>query len=141
MQGILANEINNNGLLNLYNKNYVYANKTNIELFRNKIIEKVNSLFKNSNSEFLTASKVYAKISLSSDNFLRDFSFKVDEMNLYSIIKYLMPEEYMYRRPMIIKLDSDLKNTFTVISKYMNEFEEIDDQMLLKYINRNGLGN
>ena len=141
LQGILANEINNNGLLNLYNKNYVYANKTNIELFRNKIIEKVNSLFKNSNSEFLTASKVYAKISLSSDNFLRDFSFKVDEMNLYSIIKYLMPEEYMYRRPMIIKLDSDLRNTFNVISKYMNEFEEIDDQMLLKYINRNGLGN
>ena len=32
-----------------------------------------------------------------------------------------------------------MKNTFNVISKYMNEFEEIDDQMLLKYINRNGL--
>lgn len=140
LQGILANEMNNNGLLNLYNKNYVYANKTNINLFKDRIIEKVNSLFENSNSEFLTASKVYAKISLSADNFLTEFSFKVDEMNMYSIIKYLMPEEYIYRRPMIIKLDSDLKNTFNVISKYMNEFEEIDDQMLLKYINRNGLG-
>ena len=125
---------------NLYNKNYVYANKTNINLFKDRIIEKVNSLFENSNSEFLTASKVYAKISLSADNFLTEFSFKVDEMNMYSIIKYLMPEEYIYSRPMIIKLDSDLKNTFNVISKYMNEFEEIDDQMLLKYINRNGLG-
>ena len=139
LQGILANEINNNGLLNLYNKNYVYADKTNIGLFRNRIIEKVNSLFENSNSEFLTASKVYAKIVLSADNFLTDFSFKVDEMNMYSIIKYLMPEEYMYRRPMIIKLDSDLRNTFNVISKYMNEFEEIDEQMLIKYINSNNL--
>ena len=113
---------------------------TNIELFRNKIREKVNSLFENSNSEFLTASKVYAKIALSTDNFLTDFSFKVDEMNMYSIVKYLMPEEYMYRRPMIIKIDSDLRNTFAVISKYMNEFDEIDDQKLIKYINQNGLG-
>ena len=140
LQGILTNEINNNGLLNLYNKNYVYADKTNIELFRNRIIEKVKSLFENNNSEYLTASKVYAKIALSGDNFLTNFSFKVDELNMYSIIKYFMPEEYMYKRPMIIKLDSDLKNTFTVISKYMNEFEEFDDQMLIKYINRNGLG-
>jgi len=139
MQGIISYE-NQNGLLNLYNKRFIYANNTNVDDFKQKFEKKINELFKISNSEFLTASKIYAKIYLSSDNFLNSISFTVDDMNIYSVIKYLLPEDYIYRKPLIIKLDSNMKNSYYAVSDYLLALDEFDDKILLRYLNRTGLG-
>ncbi len=139
LQGIISYESNYNGLLILYDKKFIYADKSNIESLKEKLKSRIDNLLFSLNSDFVTSHKLYANIALSGNNIFENISFEVDGFNTYSIVRYLYPDEYFYRRPIISKLDKGTITTINAIHDYLIEFDSFNDEISSKYITKMNL--
>ena len=139
-QGIIASE-SEKGLLILYNKRFIYVDKTNIGLIKGKLKEKIEYLFQSMNTNYLTSHKIFAKIALSNDNFLNKVNFEVDGFNMYSIIRNLFPNDYYYRRPIISKLDAGIMTNIMALRQYLVTLDEFDIKGVEKHVTKMGLSN
>lgn len=139
LQGIISNESNNNGLLILYDKKFIYANRSNIDVLKDRLKCRIDNLLMSLNSDFITSHKLFANISLSDDNIFEDLSFEADGFNTYSIVRYLYPDDYFYRRPIISKLDKGAITTINAIHDYLIDFDSFNDEISSKYITKMNL--
>lgn len=139
LQGIISNESNNHGLLILYDKKFIYADKSNVEILKPVLKNRIEKLITSLDSDFITSHKLFANIVLSDDNIFDDISFEVDGFNTYSIVKYLYPDDYFYRRPIISKLDKGAITTIKAIHDYLIELDTFDDEISSKYITKMNL--
>lgn len=137
-QGIISSE-SEKGLLILYNRRFIYANKTNIDVIKTELKNKIEELFITLNTNYLTSHKIYAKIALSSKNFLLKVNFEVDGFNIYSIIRSLFPKEYYYRRPIISKLDAGIMTNIMALRQYLVTLDEFDIKKVELYVTKMGL--
>lgn len=138
MQGIIAYE-SSNDLIILYDKKYIYAENTNIELLKYELKPIIEDMFNSLNTDFITSHKLYSKIILSNNNIFKKLSFPVDSFNTYSIVKYLYPNEYFYRKPIISKLDSGAMTTIKAIHDYLIQFDKFDNDVASKFITKMNL--
>lgn len=132
-QSIISYE-SENGLLILYDKKFIYAKNTNIEILKSILKERIDNIFDSLKSDYVTSHKLFACIALSDDNIFKDVSFEVDGFNLYSIVKYLYPDDYMFRRPIISKTDKGYVTSIRAIHDYLIQYDEFDKEMVAKYI-------
>lgn len=139
IQGVISYESNNKGLLILYDKKFIYADKSNINILKDKLKERIDSLLDFLKSDFITSHKLFANIALSDDNIFEEISFEVDAYNTYSIVRYLYPDEYFYRRPIISKLDKGAITTINAIHDYLIELDSFDNEISSKYITKMNL--
>lgn len=139
-QGIISSE-SDKDLLILYNKRFIYVNKTNIEAIRSELKNKIEELFTTLNTNYLTSHKIFAKIALSNNNFLSKINFEVDGFNLYSIIRSLFPNDYYYRRPIISKLDAGIITNIVALRQYLITLDEFDIKKVEIYVTKMGLSN
>lgn len=139
-QGIISSE-SDKGLLILYNKRFIYVNKTNIAAIKSELKNKIEELFITLNTNYLTSHKIYAKIALSNNNFLSKVNFEVDGFNLYSIIRSLFPNDYYYRRPIISKLDAGIITNIIALRQYLITLDEFDIKKVEMYVTKMGLSN
>ena len=139
-QGIISSE-SDKDLLILYNKRFIYVNKTNIVDIKSELKNKIDELFITLNTNYLTSHKIFAKIALSNNNFLSKINFEVDGFNLYSIIRSLFPNDYYYRRPIISKLDAGIITNIIALRQYLITLDEFDIKKVEMYVTKMGLSN
>jgi len=139
LQGIISNESNNHNLLILYDKKFIYADQTNIDILKPLLKTRIEKLLNSLNSDFITSHKLFANIALSEDNIFDKVSFEVDEYNTYSIVKYLYPNEYFYKRPIISKSDKGTLTTINIIHDYLIKLDSFDDEISSRYITKMNL--
>ena len=137
-QGIISYESTKN-LLILYNRKFIYADKSNINIIKDELKKRIETLFETTNTNYLTSHKIFAKIVLSNDNFLSKINFEVDSFNLYSIIRNLFPNDYYYRRPIISKLDAGVIDNLAALKQYLLTLDEFDSKKVKMYINKMNL--
>lgn len=112
-----------NGLLQIAQKKYIYANKLNISEDHKLIIKMlVDEQLEKSDSNIITARKIYALMKMNYQNVLNDIGYIENQFSMFTIIKYLFGVEYFFDRPYISKgnIDNDRITTQSILIDAFN---------------------
>lgn len=133
----------NNGLIKIGSKTYIYFDKLNIS--EETIIELkrfIDNLFIKMDSTILTAKKIYANLNIL-NKVLFDklhITAKLGDFELFSIIQYLYKNDYFYSRP-IISLNEDFTtSSYLLIKEYVRRFDKFNFTDIKNYIYKMNIG-
>lgn len=135
---VLFNYANNNmdKILWLSNKTFIHIDYISIpETALVFIKDEINALFKSLNTDVITDSKIYVKLKHSYPDLIKSMPYIQNAFDLFSLIRYLLPDSFYYSRPFISKSEENISYA-RVIRKYLLTLDRFDLHILQSYCYR-----
>ncbi len=125
-----------NGLLYLSNGNYKYIDRNIfIEQLKKEIKTSIEETFKRSDVTIINSRKIFSELFLFNREIFEKFNIPKNHFATFSLIKYLLPDDYYYSRPWISK---ENKSILSVLIKQFSKSDIFSLEDVKKFLNKTG---
>ncbi len=120
-----------------YMQSFILLSKVKVSnIFRESLIDSINSLFKTLNSKVIVCSKLYARTRLLNESLMEEIKIFDSEFAFFSLVSALLEGKYYFRRP-YISCDSSIDLSHgSLIVNYINTLQKFNPQILQTYVNK-----
>ena len=132
-----------NGLIRMANKQYIYVDKLNItDEIKKELKEYVDSLFVVLDSKLLTAQKIYASLAIKNKELLNKLHLtsRFGDFELYYLLKYLYKNDYYYSRPIISLEENFTTSAYVLAQEYVRRLDKFNYGDIKIYLYKMNLG-
>lgn len=132
-----------NGLIRMANKQYIYVDKLNItDEIKKELKEYVDSLFVVLDSKLLTAQKIYASLAIKNKELLNKLHLtsRFGDFELYYLLKYLYKNDYYYSRPIISLEENFTTSAYVLAQEYVRRLDKFNYGDIKSYLYKMNLG-
>lgn len=127
----------NNGLLQMPNLKFVYAEKLSLsESDICKIKSEIESTFELLKEDTISCRKVFARIALTNKELLKNLTVIQDHFSFFSLIKYLFSKDYGFNRPLISKDPNNKIDSTSVIMNYAKKLDSFNSRTINNYVTK-----
>ncbi len=134
----LQNYINEIGsIIYLGNKIYINIDQLNMQDSDNIYLkEEIKKLFKQLNSKYISANKLYVKIKINNPEFFKKYSHLDNSFALFSYINIVFSDTLYFRRPLIAIEENENMTTMSIIKDYLSSLDSFDNKSVDRYVNK-----
>ena len=125
-----------NGLIQIDVQKYIYSNRITVtEKQKEKLKEIIENLFEINKTRILSSRKIYAKLRISYPELLEEMDVVTNQYAMFSVVKYVLGNDYYFDRPYISKDAFDEKGITTkgLIVNYLRSYDTIDYDLYKNY--------
>lgn len=132
-----------NGLIQIGSKRYIYIEKLNItEQTKQELKKYIDNLFINLDSDILTSKKIYASLNIMNKDLFNKLNItsRFGDFELFSIIQHLYKDEYYYSRPIISKEEEFITTSYMLVKEYAKRLNIFSYGDIKRYIYKMNIG-
>lgn len=130
----LYSEANNNGLIWLSSKKFVYFKNLLIsQSIIDQLLAYIDDLFVSLNTLVLSVKKIYSNLSLTNKTLLKNLKVIADPFSLFSLIKEVAKNKYFCNRPLISLEDEQNLNQQIAIKKCAEKLDSFNFDLIKRY--------
>lgn len=126
-----------NGLVWVSSKKFIYLNKTGIgENEKNRLNKFIHDLYKLLNTKVLSSRKIYSRLAFTNRELLNKLNIVNDQYSLFSLLRALYKDELFFYRP-IIAVDKESCNSQDILIRdYASKLEKFSLNIIKNYISK-----